>query len=55
MKYFAVCPLCRYKLLKGAEGSQVEMICPKCHEDVEVTIEIECVQLVKSNKRAKKG
>lgn len=49
MKYFAVCPQCGYKLLKGEDGSRVEMMCPKCHEDVEVTITKESVRLVKKN------
>lgn len=46
-KYFAVCPLCGYKLLKGSEGTQVEMMCPKCHEEVIVNINKEVVLTAK--------
>lgn len=53
IKYFAVCPLCGYKLLKGAEGTQVEMMCPKCHEEVMVTINKEFVQTAKGRTREK--
>ena len=53
VKYFAVCPLCGYKLLKGAEGTQVEMMCPKCHEEVMVTINKEFVQTAKGRTKQK--
>lgn len=38
MKYFAVCPFCGKKLCKAEEGSKVEMQCPACHEQVEVSV-----------------
>jgi phage FluMu protein Com len=53
VKYFAVCPLCGYKLLKGAEGTRVEMMCPKCHEEVVVTINKEFVQTAKGRTKQK--
>ena len=53
VKYFAVCPLCGYKLLKGAEGTRVEMMCPKCHEEVTVTINKEFVQTAKGRTKQK--
>lgn len=54
MKYFAVCPLCGYKLLKGEEGSKIEMLCPKCHEDVEVAITKESVHTVRCKRNSEK-
>ena len=53
VKYFAVCPLCGYKLLKGAEGTRVEMMCPKCHDEVMVTINKEFVQTAKGRTKQK--
>jgi len=38
MKYFAVCPLCGKKLCKAEEGSQVEVQCPVCKQEVEVIV-----------------
>lgn len=38
MNYYAVCPFCGYKLLKAAEGSFIELLCPKCNEKVVIEI-----------------
>ena len=38
MNYYTVCPTCGYKLLKAADGSNIEITCPKCGE--KMTIEI---------------
>lgn len=51
--YYAVCPMCGYKLLKGAEGTLVEMLCPKCYEEVIVTITKELVQTAKGKRNKK--
>ena len=52
MNYYAVCPLCGYKLFKASEGSSIEVYCPKCRE--KLLIEIRSgklsVQKVLSNK-----
>ena len=38
MNYYTVCPVCGYKLLKAGDGSNIEILCPKCGE--KTTIEI---------------
>jgi len=38
MTYYTVCPVCGYKLLKAGEGSNIEMLCPKCSEKMHIEI-----------------
>jgi len=38
MTYYTVCPVCGYKLLKAGEGSNVEIVCPKCSEKMSIEI-----------------
>jgi phage FluMu protein Com len=38
MKYYVVCPVCGYKLLKAADGSNIEIYCPKCKEKLTVEV-----------------
>jgi phage FluMu protein Com len=44
MNYYTVCPTCGYKLLKASDGSNIEIICPKCKE--KMTIEIKDGKIV---------
>ena len=38
MKLYAACPICVYKLCKGAAGSDVDILCPRCGRLVRVII-----------------
>jgi len=38
LKYYASCPVCGYRLFKSDEGTQVEIQCPKCKEEVIFTV-----------------
>lgn len=38
MTYYTVCPTCGYKLLKAANGSNIEIICPKCNAKMSIEI-----------------
>ena len=42
--YYTVCPICGYKLCKAGEGSNIEIICPKCGD--KMTIEIKDNKMV---------
>ncbi len=44
MNYYTVCPTCGYKLLKAADGSNIEILCPKCGE--KMTIEVKDNKIV---------
>lgn len=36
--YYVVCPICGYKLLKAANGSNIEIYCPKCKTKLGIVI-----------------
>lgn len=38
MEYYAACPVCGYKLLKGNNGTNVEVPCRKCGRLIRVHI-----------------
>lgn len=38
MKYVATCPICGKKFFKAEEGSEIEMQCPNCKEQVNVVV-----------------
>ena len=38
MEYYAACPICGHKLLKGNNGTNVEVPCRKCGKLIRVNI-----------------
>ena len=38
MKLYAACPICGYKLCKGEDGSNVDILCPRCGKLIQVII-----------------
>lgn len=38
MRRYATCPVCGHKLLKGQNGTNAEVLCPKCSQKIIVTI-----------------
>ena len=39
MKYYANCPVCAHKLMKGANGTQADIRCERCKNLVSIRIE----------------
>lgn len=39
MRLYAVCPICGHKLLKGEDGTNAEVLCPKCCHKIIVIVE----------------
>lgn len=46
MKLYACCPICGHKLLKGENGTFVELRCPRCSNFVRITIKEQQVSVV---------
>lgn len=38
MKMYASCPICGHKLCKGENGSEVDILCPRCGKLIRVHI-----------------
>lgn len=38
MKMYASCPICGHKLCKGENGSEVDILCPRCGKLVRVGV-----------------
>ena len=38
MKLYAACPICGYKLCKGENGSDVDILCPRCERLIRVVV-----------------
>ena len=38
MKLYASCPVCGHKLCKGENGSEVDILCPRCGKLIRVHI-----------------
>ena len=38
MKYYASCPVCAHKLMKGENGTQADIRCPRCKNLVRIRI-----------------
>lgn len=36
--YYISCPHCGYKLMKAANGTKIELYCPKCKEKITVIV-----------------
>ena len=55
MKFYAACPICGYKLCKGEDGSNVDILCPRCGKLIQVIITQNDVRAVPSEllKKAK--
>ncbi len=49
MRLYAVCPICGHKLLKGGDGTNVEILCPKCGNKIIVIVENQQVKVVEKN------
>lgn len=47
MTYYTVCPTCGYKLLKAGEGSNIEILCPKCSEKMAIEIKDSRIVILK--------
>lgn len=48
MKFYAACPICGYKLCKGENGSNVDILCPRCGKLIQVIITQNDVRAVPS-------
>ena len=48
MKLYAACQICGYKLCKGAAGSDVDILCPRCGKLIQVIITQNDVRAVPS-------
>lgn len=46
MRLYTVCPICGHKLLKGDDGTNVEVLCPKCNHKIIVIIDKQQVKVV---------
>ena len=49
MKLYAACPICGYKLCKGEDGSNVDILCPRCGKLIQVIITQNDVRAVPSD------
>lgn len=38
MKMYASCPICGHKLCKGENGSEIDILCPRCGKLIRVHI-----------------
>lgn len=39
MDYCIICPFCGMELLKAGNGSEIEIVCPRCNEKYLIKIE----------------
>lgn len=54
MKKYACCPICGYKLCKSEEGTDTDVLCPRCGQVVNVKIaDIVTVHIISKEERAK--
>lgn len=51
MKYYASCPVCAHKLMKGENGTQADIRCARCKNLVRIRIvdDIVTVNLIEKN------
>lgn len=55
MKLYASCPICAHKLLKGENGTFVEVLCPRCSYLIRITIKDRQVTTVPFESQKKKS
>lgn len=53
-KLYACCPICAHKLLKGENGTFVDVLCPRCSSLIKVTIKDKQVTVIPYENQRKK-
>ena len=54
MKYYANCPVCAHKLIKGENGTQADIRCARCKNLVHIQI-VNDIVTVNRNKKCNNG
>jgi phage FluMu protein Com len=48
MKYYIACGVCGHKLFKAGDGSNIEIICPKCNEKLNIEVKDGKIMLLRT-------